>query len=266
MEHGLTNYIRESPKAALTLREVESQRVWLLGRLNTPGVYPLTTPMTLLEAISRAGGPANAGAAVPLGGATVSVGSPTEEAADLRRSFVMRQGQLLPVDFERLLKQGDTSQNIYLQPDDFVYLPSAASRNVYVLGAVAQPKAVPFVDQVTLISAIAGAGGTIKDAYLSHVAVLRGSLSEPRIAIIDYKEIVKGKASDVLLEPRDIVYVPFTPYRILSRYADLILQTFVRTIGVNAGARAVDPNARPVGVNVPISSFGTISVGGTGTR
>ena len=59
-----------------------------------------------------------------------------EETADLQNSFVMREGQLLKVDFYKLLRQGDLSQNIYLQPDDFVYVRSASARNVYVLGAV----------------------------------------------------------------------------------------------------------------------------------
>ena len=70
------------------------------------------------------------------------------------------------------------------------------------------------------------------------VAIVRGSLTEPKIAVVDYKEIVKGKAPDVLLEPGDIVYVPFSPYRTLVKYADLILKTFVQTVAINEGARA----------------------------
>ena len=66
-----------------------------------------------------------------------------QDLADLRHSFVMRQGQSLPVDFYRLLREGDTSQNIYLQPDDFVYVPSALSQQVYVLGAVRFPAPCP---------------------------------------------------------------------------------------------------------------------------
>src|SRR2546422_5013134 len=46
-----------------------------------------------------------------------------------RRSFVIRDGQPLPIDLHRLLKEGDLSQNIYLRPDDFVYVPSATARS-----------------------------------------------------------------------------------------------------------------------------------------
>jgi len=250
---ALQKYVRERQQVAITLRGVESKHIWLLGRLNNPGVYPMPGPMTLLEAISLAGGPSSASAYATF--ANVSRGGlrgATGEAGDLQRSFVMRQGRLVPVDFDRLLHEGDLSQNIYLQPDDFVYLPSAETQEVHVLGAVLQPRAVTFANQLSLAQAIADAGGTIKDAYLSHVAIVRGSLSAPQIAIIDYKAVVHGQVPDVQLEPHDIVYVPFTPYRTLARYANLILDTFARTVGVNEGALAVSNSAAPVGVNVQV--------------
>jgi polysaccharide biosynthesis/export protein len=254
----LLKFIRDNPKVAVSLRSAESQRVWLLGRFNAPGVYPINGPTTLLEAISLAKGPASLGNAGALAGGavTVDITGTAEEAADLRRSFVIRKGKLLPVDFHRLLKEGDMAQNIYLEPDDFIYLPSAVSRNVYVLGAVGTPKSVPFNREVTLITALASAGGTIKDAYRSHVAIVRGSLTDPQIAIVNYNDIVRGKAPNVVLAPQDIVYVPFTPYRTVTRYVDLILNTFVRTIGANEGARAIDPDATPVSPNVPIGGLG----------
>jgi len=259
IERELLKYIKEQPQVSVTLHGVESQRVWLLGRLNKPGVYPMPAPMTLIEALSLAGGPSSSSSPLAsLGGGPMSSGS-SEEIADLRRSFVMRDGQMLPVDFHRLVKEGDMSQNIYLRPDDFVYVPSAIARDVFVLGAVLQPRPVVYRRRMSLVAAIANAQGTIKDAYLSHVAIVRGSLTEPEIALVDYKEIVKGKAPDVLLEPGDIVYVPFTPYRTLVKYADLIVKSFVQTIAINEGARAVSRNVNPVGVNIGVGASPGVS-------
>lgn len=238
-------FMRKRPDVAITLREVGSQRIWMVGHLNRPGVFPMPGPMTLLEAVSEAGGPT---AAI----ATNGPGSPFTPTADLRRSFVLRRGQMLPVDLHRLILEGDLSQNIYLQPGDFVYLPSATARTVHVLGAVALPGVVTAGDEITLIQTIASAGGTIKDAYLSHVAIVRGSLTQPTISVVDYQAIVKGRASDVLLEPHDIVYVPYSPYRTLTRYVDLILQTFARTEGVNQGIRAFSNDSTPAPVVVPV--------------
>src|SRR2546426_8843774 len=47
LQSEMLKFIREDPKLALGLRSAQSNRVWLLGRLNAPGVYPITGPMTL---------------------------------------------------------------------------------------------------------------------------------------------------------------------------------------------------------------------------
>lgn len=242
IERELNRYIGGA-QVAVTLRGIESKRVWLLGRLKNAGIYPVSGPTTLLESISAAGGLLSQ--AAPGTGAS-------EDIADLEHSFVVRNGQLLPVNFSRLIKQGDMSQNIYLQPDDFVYVPSAVSREVYVLGAVRVPRPLPMGQATTLISAIANVGGTIKDAYLTQVGIVRGSLSQPKVAVVNYKDIVSGKEPDVRLEAQDIVYVPFSPYRNLVKYTDLILATFARAVAINEGARAVGQDFVPVGVNIGI--------------
>ena len=247
LEKELLTYMREAPQVSVALRGVESQRFWIMGRLNAPGVYNMSAPTTLLEALVQAGGPASFSSAVSASGSSFHT-----ELADLRRSFVLRQGQPLPVDFYRLMRDGDMSQNIYLRPDDFVYIPSKTINEVFVLGAVYQPKTVAFEQGISLVAAIASARGTIKDAYLSHVAVVRGSLTKPRIAILDYNSIVKGKQPDAPLESGDIIYVPYSPYRTLTRYLNLITSTFVQTVAINEGTRAVTPGGIPVGVNIGV--------------
>jgi protein involved in polysaccharide export with SLBB domain len=251
LESQLANLFTQ-PQIAITLREIASKSVWLLGRLTRPGVYPLTGPMSVLEALAQAGGASRSSSQIS-----------TEELADLRHSFVMRQGQLLPVDFDRLLRGGDMNQNIYLQPDDFVYVPSALSQEVYVLGAVKFPRAVPYTERMTVVGAIAGAAGAAKidwlamsnvglapDAYLSHVAVVRGSLAQPQLTVVDCAAIIKGKAPDLALEPGDIVYVPNAPYSTLKRYLNTVVSTFINTVAANEGIRA--GGGTTVGVAIPL--------------
>src|SRR4051794_21304541 len=50
LETNLAQFYREQPRISLTLRGVESRRVWLLGRLQAPGVYFMTNAPTLLDA------------------------------------------------------------------------------------------------------------------------------------------------------------------------------------------------------------------------
>lgn len=241
LQEAMAKYV-VNPQVGIQLRGIDSKRVWLLGRVQKAGVYPMPAPMTVLESLSLAGGTM-----------TTSVTGTTEDLADLSHSFIIRNGERLPIDFAGLIERGDMSQNIYLQPDDFVYFPSSQTKDIYVLGAVRLPRAVPRT-QASLIAAIATAGGPVKDAYLSHVAVVRGSLTHPQIAVVNYEDILKGKAPDVLLEPRDIVYVPLSPYRHLMKYADLIVTTFVRAIAINEGTRA-GGGILPANVSIGVVNF-----------
>jgi polysaccharide biosynthesis/export protein len=250
LTQGLTNYFREPPQVSVTLRGVESKEIWILGRVEKPGVYAMSAPMTLLEAISMAGGTMNMSAFISQEASGLS-----QDLADLRRSFVLRDGRLLPVDFERLLRQGDLSQNIYLEPGDFVYLPAATASEVYVLGAVTQPRPVAYQPGLTVAGAIASAYGTLNGAFMDHVAVVRGSLSQPKIAIVDYRLVIRGEAPDVALQPDDIVYVPFAPYRYLTRYAEMILDTFVSASAINAGSQLVSTTPSfGAGIFIPVGS------------
>jgi protein involved in polysaccharide export with SLBB domain len=250
LEAELAKYVREKPQVSITVRGIESKRIWVLGRVQAPGVYSMTTPMTLLEALSMAGGTLALSNYQDQEAAVIG-----EELADLKRSFVIRQGKLLPVDFSRLLKQGDISQNIYLQPDDFVYLPATIAREVYVLGAVAQPRPVVWTEGLTVAGAVASAYGTIKGAYMRHVAVVRGSLSDPKIAVVDYRAVIRGQAQDIALQPHDIVYVPFSPYRYLEKYLELVVNTFASAAAINAGSRIENKqNGAGAGVFIPVGS------------
>jgi protein involved in polysaccharide export with SLBB domain len=239
LERGLSQYVR-NPHIGITLREVHSRRVWVLGRINTPGLYELNSPMTILEAISKAGGLF-----------TSRMSGSAEELADLQHSFIIRRDKLIPVDFNKLIRQGDTSQNIYLEADDFIYLPSALGSEIYVLGAVGRSHPVAFKDEVSLVTALAQCQGLAKGAIANKVAIVRGSLHEPSIAIVDAQAILEGKKPDILLQPKDIVYVPQSSPGSLSSYASLIVNSFVRIIAANEGAAAGGANA-PVPVNISL--------------
>jgi protein involved in polysaccharide export with SLBB domain len=241
LQASLKDFYRD-PQVSIILRGVSSQRVWILGRVNTPGLYPLENPMTIVEAISRAGG---------LFASRFS--GTTEELADLRHSFLVRNGEFLPVDFYALLKQGDLSQNIYLKSGDYIYLPSALSQEVYILGAVSQPKAIGFMDQVTLVSAVAEAKGLLPTAYAQRVVIIRGSMTQPEVATVNLNEIMGGKSPDIALQPRDIVWVPNSPWDRVETYTKLILNSFVSTVAANEGIHAASKTASPVQSSITIN-------------
>ena len=256
LEHEMARYVRGQPQVNVNLRDVQSKHVWLLGRFQQPGVYNMAAPTTLLEAIASAGGSQSFA-----GQRQISEGGPLgEDLADLEHSFIVRDNKMLPVNFERLLDKGDLSQNIYLRPDDFIYFAPSYAKEVYVLGAVLQPKPVQYVRGMTLMQAISSSYGTVRDAWLDHVTIVRGSLANPQVAFVNYYDIVKGKTPDVILQPRDIVYVPLTRYRYLRKYLDVALNTFVSTIAINAGSKLTTPSGGKAGntITIPVGSGVTI--------
>lgn len=240
LEGRLTKFYKQ-PQVAVTLREAVSQRVWGLGRLNAPGIYPMKQPLRVLDAISQAGGLF-----------TSRFTGTTEELADLKHSFMIRKGRTLPVDFEKLIREGDMSQNIYLEPDDYLYLPSSLTNEVYVLGAVMEPQPVGFMNEMNLMSALGRGLGLRPDSDLRHVSIIRGSLTDPKIATVDALEIMNGKATNVRLEPGDIVYVPGAGSVSPGGIVREAVNTFTRLVAANEGSNAGAPGAAGVGVNINI--------------
>src|SRR5437763_1631803 len=88
-----------NPHAVITPVSFHSKRFIVLGAVANTGAYPLDGPVTVIEAIARAGG---------LG--TGVFEQRTVELADLQRSYLVRNGERVPIDFERLFQHGDLSQ------------------------------------------------------------------------------------------------------------------------------------------------------------
>src|SRR5262249_5528585 len=122
------------------------------------GVYTLDRPMTIIEAVAHAQGLE-----------TALIERNTTELADFSRSFLVRHGQRLPVDFEKLFQQGDLSQNVTLEPDDYLYFPAMQLREVYVLGEVRLPGPTVFRAGLGAVGAIAARGGFTERAWRDKV-------------------------------------------------------------------------------------------------
>lgn len=248
LQREMAKFTRATPELVVHLRGVVSKRVWVLGAVPGPGVYTLSTPTTLLDALAAAGNTEGASGAPSARGPKPVV---DDGAADYSRSFVLRNGRRLPINFERLLKGGDLSQNVYLEPDDFIFIRPVDVPNVSVLGAVNSPHILPYASDLTIVDAIIGSGGTVKYAQNGRVVIVRGGLTDPKIAVVDFHAIVTGKALNVRLQPGDIVYVPFTPFRKLAQLTEEVLDQFVRTVAVNEATFIISGQDAPVPITAP---------------
>lgn len=219
-----------NPRTIITPGSYRSKKFYLLGAVARKGVFQLERPTTMIEAIAQAGGLE-----------TGMFEQNTVELADLSHSFVMRGGKRLKVDFVKLFQQGDLSQNVAIEPDDYIYFPSSSANQIFVVGAVAGQGVVPYSQNATLISAITSRGGFADKAYQSRVLVVRGSLDSPETYIVDAKAILAGEKPDFRLEPKDIVYVARRPWARAEEILDSATLSFIQAALVTWTGQHVGP-------------------------
>ena len=220
LDEELQKYIRNA-RTVITPVAYNSKKYYVLGAVARKGVYPFTRPVTLLEAIAGAGGLQ-----------TGLYDRKTVELADLQRSFLVRGGQRVAVDFEKLFQHGDLTQNLSVEPGDFLYFPPANVNEIYVLGEVLNPGIAPYVSSATAISAVTQRGGFSGRAYKQKVLVVRGSLSKPETFVVNASDILAGRATDFRLQPRDIVYISEKPWQRAEDLLDLAGRSFLQAMTV----------------------------------
>lgn len=230
IEKGLSAHFR-SPRVIITPQEVGSKRFTILGKVINRGVVTLERPITLVEAIANAGGLE-----------TGLFEHNTIELADLDRSFISRRGQRLPVDFRRLLNEGEMSLNIEIEPNDFIFIASTLTNHYYVLGAVVNPGVQGLTPDATVVSAISRRNGLTDRAWPDRVLVVRGSFEKPTAFVINLKKILAAKEKDFKLEPKDIVYVSERPWAAAEDVLKGALAAFVSS----ATSSWVNVNVNPI--------------------
>ncbi len=199
IEEKLEDYIAY-PEVTIVPYEINSGTVTILGKVVYPQQYQITGEMRILDLIAKAGG-------LALG----YFQNNSIELADLERSFIVRNNKVLPINFYALIKEGKMLNNIPLMGGDYIYLPSAINREVYVVGEVLEQGHFAFKENMTLGQVIAYSQGLKPSAKTSSVYLVRGNLKHPRLFKINLDAIYKGRLMDFKLKPNDIIYVPKTP-------------------------------------------------------
>lgn len=216
----LTTELRRYYKTArvvVTPFTFQSRKVYVLGKVVKKGAINLDRPMSLLEVVAEAGGLE-----------TGLFQQNTVELADLGRSFVMRGQQRLPLNLEALFLKGDMSQNVRVEPGDYVYFPSANSNEIYVLGDVKMQGTQGLVGHTSVHSAISQAGGFTPKAYTQRILVIRGSLEKPERFVVDMNDILTARSTGFRLEPKDIVYVADRPWARAEELVNIAINAFLQ--------------------------------------
>jgi len=113
------------------------------------------------------------------------------------------------VSTDELLRGSAATANVQLQPSDVVQVPPRSAVRVFCLGEVKQPGALEFDadDRISVLSAIAKAGGLTDRASNSIRVKRRGPDGKDTETIVHFGRIVSGKQPDFALQADDVVVV-----------------------------------------------------------
>ncbi|MBC8205915.1 MAG: polysaccharide export protein [Kiritimatiellales bacterium] len=222
-----------------------SQTFTVLGQMKYPQVYPLEGRMRLLDALAKAGG-------TKLG----EIRNVSADIHDLAHATLVRGGQVVPIDFEKLVYEADATQNLEIRSGDIIFVPSALERKIYALGSFNSPQGVQFAhSSLSLMNAVVQAGGMNTATSDGHILIIRGNTVRPKIMLMDMSQfdskkarvfkIIGGRAMDVQLQPGDIVYAVPKKFSFAREVIKDAIRTFATTLTSDAATdiyqRDVDP-------------------------
>ena len=185
----------KDPHVTLFVDDYASQGVNVLGEVTKPGIYPVFGDQRLFGLISAAGGLSDKA------GRSVTVTH--RDQADKPVTVALSRN---------ITDNGDS--NIGVFPGDTVLVHRADI--IYVVGDVGKPSGF-FIDteNLTVLKAIALAGGTNRTAKLSGTRIIRRGPNGMTETPVELKKILGAKAPDVLMQADDILFVPSSAGRVV---------------------------------------------------
>lgn len=172
---------------------------------------------------------------VPLAGDIQVIGLTPTEAGE-RIAEALRRYVREPQVMARVTRYGSSPP--VSSPQVSIDLVRLTGERFFVLGEVRVPGVYPMVGRVTLLDAVAAAGGFLREAKSSSVLLIRaGGPGRPAEAIkIDLDEALKeGAAAGMILGRGDVVYVPETVISQVARYTRSISDILRPVIDVETG-------------------------------
>jgi polysaccharide export outer membrane protein len=178
------------PHPTLSVEEYTSNQVTVLGRVERAGVQKFTHPPTLAEVLANAG-------AMPI----------LDKQATLTRTAIMRgRDKLIWVDVKALLN-GDPAYNIRMKKGDIVFIPDSSDTSVYVLGAVTKPGSYRLTPRMSVLDALAQAGGATENAEPTRIGIYRAGAKQ--VEIVDFAVLIDPtRRVNYALEDGDVIFVP----------------------------------------------------------
>ncbi|WP_084747660.1 MULTISPECIES: polysaccharide biosynthesis/export family protein [Burkholderiaceae] len=210
------------PQVTVRMASYRAHQVYVDGEVHSPGALAVNdVPMTLYEAVGRAGG--------------------FSEAADQSDLVLVRGERSYRVNLTQMLAQGLSPSRLYLKPGDLLRVVSRDENGAYVMGEVNKPvSAIPRrTGRMTLADALSQAGSVnASTADAAQMFVIRGSLTgSPQVFHLDgHSPVAMLLAKDFELQPKDVVYVDGSGLVRFNRVLSLLMPLI--STGLTAGVIA----------------------------
>jgi polysaccharide export outer membrane protein len=179
----------KSPHVQLFVDEYASAGANVLGEVNKPGIYPVLGDQTLFTVISAAGG--------------------FTDRAGKSITITHHDTPGSPITVPLALNPQDHPEtNLPVYPGDTIMVRRADI--VFVVGEVSRASGILMGDggHLSVLQAIALAGGTTQNAKLGGARIIRKGPAGLTEIPVPLKNLLKAKAEDIPLEANDILFVP----------------------------------------------------------
>lgn len=208
------------PVVTVAIAEYHSRPISVAGAVRTPITFQAVGPMTLLQAIAKAGGlEKNAG----------------PEILVTRAKAVGRaEATTINVPAKLLINDSDPKWNLLLEGGEQIRIPEAG--RIFVVGNLKKPGAFSSaeVNDATVLKAVALGEGLLPFSSKQAFIYRPDDAGKKQEIPIDLARILERKTPDVALQPNDILYVPDNKHRKMTAAAVERILTFGSTAGATA--------------------------------
>jgi polysaccharide biosynthesis/export protein len=239
-----TNYMR-NPQVSLFVKEFRSRQVAVIGAVQKPGLYNLASSAdTVLGMISQAGGVTAAGAAeriLFIPAEPVDAEKAKEVVASLPAQLVsqdpspliLKNVDPIVISLDGINRSGNEKYlNMPARPGDIIMVPGGGE--VLVQGWVGKPGAYKITSGLTILGAVAAAGGAVFPADRDSVELIRTNNQGQKTSFIANLDSIKsGDQPDLPLREGDVIDVVSSGPRLVA-YGAYKFFTSIMSIGVGA--------------------------------
>lgn len=232
---GLSRFMH-NPHVSVHVKEYRSREVGVLGAVDEPGLHTArSSKATILDMISAAGGltddatqrlmfiPAERASGADQEALSGLISEKLETAnidtsgfSDLEAGPLLQAADPIVIDLEKMnRKSARFALAVPVRPGDTIM--ALGGGQVFVQGWVETPGAQPMARGLTLLGAIAAAGGTSFPAKKSTVQILREQQGADRLVrVVDLEDVEEGRAEDIRLREGDLVVVEAEGTKLVS--------------------------------------------------